>query len=484
MKRSLAALGLAAMLVIGVAGCSGDDGAQGPAGPAGPTGPAGPAGPPGPNAVVLTPATDPQTFADLKITAKVTSVSIASPPVVDFTLADPEGKPIVGFGTTSKSSTAKFASYPNLAFSLAKLVPGANGSPSKWVSYIVTTVETNTAPVGLMRPGTDNTGTLVDHGDGSYTYTFYRDITATKATVDGITPPAGSNKADLGDLTYEPNLTHRLTIDIFGNAPGTGTNTPNAVETTPGVPLKGAVNVIHDFIPATGMPVTAADTQRDIVTKAACESCHSTLGGIPGDSAESSAAQFHGGARNDPRYCTVCHTDQRRYGRTEATFDASTLTFSGGTYVVDGRAVGNLPNHIHKIHAGKVLAKNAYNYAGVVYDEHGYPQDLRNCQKCHSASGPTPTLQGDNWKNVPSRLACGACHDGINFATGQGVTLADAAEGKTSSEYGHIGRAQADDSLCATCHTPAVIEIDHVPVTPPANSIASTWRSTASLSQR
>jgi len=82
--------------------------------------------------VVLTPTTDPQTFANLRITAKVTSVSIASAPVVNV--------------------------------SLAKLVPGAGGSPSKWVSYIVTTVETNTAASAPTRPSTDNTGTLVDNG--------------------------------------------------------------------------------------------------------------------------------------------------------------------------------------------------------------------------------------------------------------------------------------------------------------------------------
>jgi hypothetical protein len=228
MKRPLIGLGLAAMLVIGLAGCSGDDGAPGPAGPTGPAGPAGPAGPPGPNAVILTPTTDPQTFANLKITAKVTSVSVAGAPVVNFSLADPEGKPIVGFGQPSKSSSAKFASYPNLSFSLAKLVPGSSGSPSKWVSYIVTTVETNTAASAPTRPSTDNTGTLVDNGDGTYKYTFYRDVTKIKDQVAGMTDPAGSNKADLGDLTYDASLTHRLTIQISGNAPGTGTNTPNA----------------------------------------------------------------------------------------------------------------------------------------------------------------------------------------------------------------------------------------------------------------
>ena len=87
----------------------------------------------------------------------------------------------------SKSSTATVAQYPNLAFSLAKLVPGASGSPSKWVSYIVTTVPSTTTAAAPTRPSTDNTGTLVDNGDGSYKYTFYRDITKIQADVAAMT---------------------------------------------------------------------------------------------------------------------------------------------------------------------------------------------------------------------------------------------------------------------------------------------------------
>jgi hypothetical protein len=68
---------------------------------------------------------------------------------------------------------------------------------------------------------------------------------------------------------------------------------------------------------------------------------------------------------------------------------------------------------------------------------------------------------------VPNRLACGGCHDGINFATGKGVTIADAAKGMTTSTFGHVGGAQADDSLCALCHKPAAIDLVHLPVTPP-----------------
>ncbi len=122
----------------------------------------------------------------------VTSVSIASPPVVKFTVADGFGNPVVGLGNTSQEPPRpSAATYPNLAFAIAKLVPGTNGSPSKWVSYIVTTVPTKTrrlepSPLSAQRPNTDNTGTLVDNGDGRYTYTFCRDITTMASQVAAI----------------------------------------------------------------------------------------------------------------------------------------------------------------------------------------------------------------------------------------------------------------------------------------------------------
>jgi len=468
---------IAALVVIG---CSGDTGS---AGPQGPQGPQGPSGPPGSNAGPVntipsnaTPASDAAaaTWAALALRVTVTDVSISSPAVVNFTVTDDTGTPVTGLGNTSRSSTATVAGLTNLSFSLAKLVPGANGDPSQWVSYMVTTVPTTTAASAPTRPTTDNTGTLVDNGDGTYTYTFYRDVPQIKSQVDAMTVSGANNKADLGDLTYAPSLVHRLTIQLSGNAPGTGTNTPNAVEVAgfPGVPLTQAVDVIYDFVPATGQP--AANSGRDIVATQKCNECHRRLGGIPGDNPESSGAGFHGGNRNEARYCVVCHTEQRKYGRTEATIDSGTLTFtSASTYVVDGRAIGNLPNHIHHIHMGKHLAKKSYNYGGVLYNEVLFPQDLRNCTKCHdgSATSTAQTAQGDNWKNAPSRRACGGCHDGINFATGMGVTTADALKGLTSTTsfngFAHGGQSQADDSQCTTCHTPGNIDVVHLPITPP-----------------
>jgi OmcA/MtrC family decaheme c-type cytochrome len=426
--------------------------------------------PTGPTPIYLTANTPPQTFAALSLRVNVGLVEIAGgPPVVHFSLTDPDDNAVIGFGSTTKTATATVASYPNLAFALAKLIPSQNGSPSRWISYMVTTVPTTSTAAAPQRPGTDNTGTLVDNHDGTYAYTFYRDITAMQTTVANMAVSPPNDKTDLDDLSYDPSLVHRLTIQVSGSAPGTGTNTPDGVQLVDPVPMLNPVDAIDDFVPATGQPPTALDASREIVATAKCNECHKQLGGIVGDAPESSGAGFHGGNRNDTRYCVVCHTEQRRYGRVEATIDPTTLTFTSTTERVDGRAVGNLPNHIHKTHMGEFLAKKNYSYGGLLYNETLFPQDIRNCTKCHDGS-PTstaPTAQGNNWMNSPSRLACGACHDGINFATGQGVTIEDAMAGLVSSPQGHRGGPQADDSQCASCHTPDGINTAHLPVTPP-----------------
>ena len=350
-------------------------------------------------------------------------MTIASPPVVKFTVFDSFGKAVVGLGNTSKSATAVVASYPNLSFAIAKLVPGASGGPSKWVSYIVTSVPSSaTASAAPSRPSTDNTGTLVDNGDGSYQYTFYRDVTTVPTQLAGMTVSPPNNIADLGDVTYQPTLTHRVTIALSGSAPATGSNTPTgATSSVASVPMKHPANAIYDFIPATGAKVTASDFSREVVSIANCEACHRQLGGIPGLSEEEAAAGFHGGSRNETQYCVVCHTEQRRYGQTEATFtsNGAIRTFTSQTRLVDGRAVGNFPNYVHKIHMGKYLVHENYDYAGVLPAHTTYPQDIRNCTSCHDGSSTpsrtTKTKDGDNWKTKPTALACGACHDGINF---------------------------------------------------------------------
>jgi hypothetical protein len=214
-----------------------------------------------------------------------------------------------------------------------------------------------------------------------------------------------------------------------------------------------------------------------MVANANCDSCHQVLGGLPGISEEADSAAFHGGSRNNIQYCVICHTDQRKYGRTEATFTttATARTFNSTTYRLYDVGIGNSLSFLHKVHLGEVLAMQKYNYGGVEFNETRYPQDPRNCDKCHdSANAATP--QASNWKNKPSKEACGACHDGINFTTALGVTLADALAGKgttavwgPTNSWAHVAGPQPTNAACGSsgCHTSESIDVVHRPVTPP-----------------
>ncbi len=264
------------------------------------------------------------------------------------------------------------------------------------------------------------------------------------ASKDGL-----AKKADLGDVSYDASLTHRLGIQLGGNAPGTGTNTPNAVTVTPAVPMGTPANVVYDFRPDGG---TMAAT-RNIVALDSCSGCHD-------------AKVLAHGSRKDPNYCVTCHTDQIRYSFSqEASSTNGGLVLTGTTRqttaVVNGRALGDFPNFIHKIHMGEELVKTGYFYnAELKFNEVTYPQPQTNCVKCHdgSAAAAHKTANGDNWKNAPSLLACGACHDGIDFATGKGVTLADKAKDHAAgspvgtTQSGHAGGAKANNSTCGMCH--------------------------------
>jgi OmcA/MtrC family decaheme c-type cytochrome len=297
--------------------------------------------------------------------AGVPAVTINSPPKVNFAIFS-DGK--------AKNDLV----LSNVSFAIAKLVPGINGNIDQWVNYIYRT-ETATAGVGpggkpvlatAQQATTDGKQTdpalaaaqLVLNPDGYYTYTFKTDI---------------KNTAQTNGVVFEPNRTHRVAIQLsYKNAAG---------ETV-------LVNPYFDFtVGADGnsVPVTDPAKTRKMTDVTSCNSCHDKLA-------------LHGGGRVDTQFCVMCHNP--------------------GTTDANSGNVLTLATMVHKIHSGKLLKAKLdagqggedytiWGYSNSMHDyaEVGFPQDLRNCTKCHSGANPA-TPQGDNWKSRPSREACLTCH--------------------------------------------------------------------------
>jgi OmcA/MtrC family decaheme c-type cytochrome len=364
------------MLAIALTGC-GSNGSDGAAGPPGAPGAPG-------TGVTVTPA------STTALNMTITGASVSSPPVVNFTVTNENNVPVAGLVDA------------NLRLNIAKLVPGTNGAPSNWQNYI------NRASSGAVQGSQErnatgyNWGTLVDHKDGTYTYTFKTDITS--AAANPCPAPCTDADGKALDISYQPTLTHRISIQV--TAPS-GTTLPKS-------------NAVYDFVPAGG----AVTTTRDIITTAKCNECHSQL-------------SAHG-TRIETKLCVTCHNPGSWVAGTPNT-------------PVDFKVM------IHKIHRGESLPSvvgpdgvlhtpddGTYKVNNTDFSDVVFPQDIRNCTKCHDGA---VTAQGDNWETQPSTKACGSCHDDIDFSK--------SAPPSGTDPNGHPGgdvSTITDSSQCLFCH--------------------------------
>jgi OmcA/MtrC family decaheme c-type cytochrome len=408
MKFSLVRCGMAALVAALVAGCGG--GGSSDAG-------APPAVTPPPTATVLD-----AVKAAAAVAANDTSINSSA----SFTVLQNAGVPAVTVNSPLKVNFAVFSDgavksdlkITNVSFVIAKLLPGTSGNPDQWVNYIYRK-ETAAAGVGpngkpalasAMQATTDGKQTdaallaaqLVYNADGYYTYTFKTDI---------------KDPAQTNGVVFEPNRTHRIAIQLsYTNAAG---------ETV-------RVNPYFDFtIDANGKSVAVTDPSktRKMTDVSSCNSCHDKLA-------------LHGGGRVDTQLCVMCHNP----GTTDAN-SGNVLTLS---------------TMVHKIHSGRLLKQaldagkggedyTIWGYGNSKHDyaEVGFPQDLRNCAKCHTGANAS-TPQGDNWKTKVSKEACLTCHAskaGSDWNTNHTI-YASPIVGK--------GAAATDipNEICAACHKP------------------------------
>lgn len=305
-------------------------------------------------------------LTSLKVT--ITGASLGSTSTVDFKVTDQNNNAFVGLAYLS-----------TVQVTIAKLAPGTDGDPPEWRSYANRVQTPNGSGVGTQPtviPTTDQGGTLVDHGDGSYTYTLGTNVTA-------VTTPIV--------VPFEPTLTHRVTVALRTDTTKLARDKAN--------------NAIYTWQPSTG--ATSGILTRDIVQTSSCNECHSHLAA-------------HGGTRQDTRLCVTCHQP----GKVEAN--------SGNPIAFEVM--------IHKIHRGaglpSVEAGTPYKISSADFSDVEFPQDTRNCTKCHDpADAGTPDAH--LFFDKPTMASCGSCHDDVNFATGTN----------------HPGGVQTDNSQCTICHS-------------------------------
>jgi OmcA/MtrC family decaheme c-type cytochrome len=409
MKRSIAWIGVSALMLFSLQGCGGSNDGGGLPPPA-PPAPPPVTGAPVSQAIATAaanPANDSSTNSSsaFKVLQDngVAAVIVTSPPIVNFTVFS-DG--VVRTGLT----------LSNVSFAIAKLVPGVNGEIDQWQSYVYRTETTTGSNAVGSGPGgtpvlasatqatTDpkpaaQANQLVFNPDGYYTYTFSTDIT----------DPTKTN-----GVVFEPNRTHRVAIQLsYTNAAG------QTVRVNPYFDVTFDAN-------GRSVQVTNPANTRVMADVSSCNGCHDRLA-------------LHGGGRVDVQFCVMCHNP----GTTDAN-SGNVLTMQTMT---------------HKIHAGRLLASidpaiggehyTIWGYQSTKHDysEIGFPQDLRNCTVCHTGANPT-TPQGDNWKTRASKESCFTCHvtgTGSNFD----VTHTDFA----LAILGAAGKPTDIPNLnCAECH--------------------------------
>ena len=166
-----------------------------------------------------------------------------------------------------------------------------------------------------------------------------------------------------------------------------------------------------------------------------CNNCHVAIG-------------LHGGTRNDPNYCVMCHNPN---------LDTSGRMALPAPGDLDTSNSVSLARLVHRIHTGE-NAESEYTLWGhtgspVTFDEVRYPADRRECTRCHVDEAsydlplspdllPARTVTLDSAGAVastnytpPTTNACVGCHDApATLAHAETMTTALGAE------------------ACASCH--------------------------------
>ncbi len=319
----------------------------------------------------------------LNITINSASISSTGIITVTYTLTDPNGLGLDIAGVTTPG-----------AISLSYVAATIPSNQEQYKTY-TTTSASGTVLGTLQQPGADSGGTRTALATaGQYQYIFK------------TLAPSG----------FDATATH--TIGVYGSRNLTTYNLPT-----------NYASATYNFVP-NGTKVAKT---RDVIETASCNTCHDQL-------------SAHGGPRRGMNMCVLCHTPQNMDPNTGDTLDSKVffhkLHMGASLPSVVAGETGSCANASCTTapYIPAINSHGTFNYSTVIFP--ATPSDPRDCQVCHSQS--TGATQKTAFMTNPTRVACGSCHDNVNFATGAN----------------HPGGPQFDDTQCSTCHIPQGTDFD------------------------
>ncbi|MCG9696210.1 OmcA/MtrC family decaheme c-type cytochrome [Shewanella sp. Isolate11] len=316
---------------------------------------------------------------------------------VDLVLTNANGVPVTGLES--------FADANIFGLGIAKLVPqgGKGYKTPQWISYINAMrspdaartltnftytengqdVAVNFTPGDAIQAGIESgcgvtCVTVVD--PGVYRYTF-------ETKLDALT------EIDDLDLSYDPTLVHRITLEFQANSD-----------------REKLVNAHIDFIPEEDFRTAEPEETRTVVSiEDNCVACHNT--NYADTSATAKPLLLHGGRRYDTANCQMCHNSYSTDPETGSSLDLAAMVHEihKGDYIMVGRGT------IHDFSGAIAKAANDPNIGYPLYrdgqdvsEKVTLPVDIGNCQSCHSTDGNGPA---DATAFMHHRgLACASCH--------------------------------------------------------------------------
>jgi OmcA/MtrC family decaheme c-type cytochrome len=325
--------------------------------------------------------------------------------IISVTNTGPADSPVVRFSIALNDQPYDILAMGN---ALNRLRFTFAGPASDYTGYVTYTAQ-----------GSGATGVLAAAGAaGEFTWTVPDGVTMTTIASACTTDASGTFALGMeGRLTQNASLPSNMQVSV--NYPMHNKVAYFAVDGSEVVPRRIAVTVEN------------------------CNNCHEDLAA-------------HGGSRNDPEYCVLCHNANKDTTDIPAPESGTKLTSSV-----------RMSHMVHRIHIGQ-NGSNPYIIAGHDFSEVLFPGEPRQCTNCHVPSHyelPLPNLLPSKLTQIDSTGTRVPATDYFIQATGAACT--GCHDSDDSVAHVQAMTTSTGKESCAVCHGAGTThDVDVVHATP------------------